>query len=959
MSVYSDTSSVQEMEIPEENIAAMMDLAPVANGWDRNLDGNFDRAEGAPVIRAFGNNPPSQPQSPNQKNKKNETLLARDNHSVNYSKSLLQEGDTLVIINYPNKQKVYDATGFEIRTRHRVHSEKLLATDSSVFKKLLLEQWEQHRAKRRNGLVGSQLPTGIKYVLDLTPPEEGDDALALTAELSCPTGLLLWHHAAGRVGIATTLVGGKDETHTPSWDRKSEINIEEDEPSVTAQKVTSVVNGITVVTPPPNSKVDKTNPPEPESLDYDPIRHRTGIERLLQVIEGKDPRLDSAPKVWTLAVLAKHFDCTSTVMDFVFTWVWADPNCRIIETCPEACLRMGMMLKSPRLVRTAFSVLVSEQALRISTYHHFPGYRDDEKKVRGYGAGMTRFYRHREFVDEDTLNTIQHAGETFAARIDAVASELLDPTMDWLRDLQEYGKLKRMTAHYAAIDGGLSSKRQQAILALDNELVHYVRGRLLWCFIAELEGHQLKRFNEHRVLEACQTLGGPSRVAYNGLRDKERLLTCFFWEIMRNLDWSLHCTTNLIRDYLPANHPFYDINHNIADTNGIRRVTMYHLVQLTKIVNQQAFDAIKTDKFNNGAYPPEPRDPVIKPTVSSVSQQLDDWSLHPPSDPSFKKEADFWNSKSDDHNADSDSYSPTLPDLLVAALHPTTYTDSPSSTKQPTSNKANFSFSVPTMKDYIPFANLSRHLQPPTLPPDELIHPTSPFFSLTTFFRNIDSHIGAIASKMLDRSENDWSVTCDTLLCLSDDEYKFLPLYAGGLDDGSGGVFEDAIPPAAKGPIGPGPSFHTGSTLGGDSTMGSRAASVADSWDGCSESFGTEMGDREMGGTGVEIDRASLSTVDLNSSLGVEDGYSEDHIDRRLVVAEEDFPTSLATSLPVRTKEDKGKGKEEDKGKGKEKEADFVMDDFMNSSEEDDADYDLLGDEDDEGEDEGNDTETE
>lgn len=44
------------------------------------------------------------------------------------------------------------------------------------------------------------------------------------------------------------------------------------------------------------------NPFRPHVLDYCPIWHRAGIERLLQVIEKKEPRLDSATKIWTLVV---------------------------------------------------------------------------------------------------------------------------------------------------------------------------------------------------------------------------------------------------------------------------------------------------------------------------------------------------------------------------------------------------------------------------------------------------------------------------------------------------------------------------------------------------------------------------------------------------------------------------------------------------------------------------------
>jgi hypothetical protein len=56
---------------------------------------------------------------------------------------------------------------------------------------------------------------------------------------------------------------------------------------------------------------------------------------------------------------------------------------------------------------------------------------------------------------------------------------------------------------------------------------------------------------------------------------------------------------------------------------------------------------------------------------------------------------------------------------------------------------------------------------------------------------------------------------------LTDDEYRFLPLWAGGLDDGTGGVYQSEIPDADRGfPIGPGPSFHTGETIGDDDDDG-------------------------------------------------------------------------------------------------------------------------------------------
>ncbi|KAI1209901.1 uncharacterized protein F4807DRAFT_460194 [Annulohypoxylon truncatum] len=54
------------------------------------------------------------------------------------------------------------------------------------------------------------------------------------------------------------------------------------------------------------------------------------------------------------------------------------------------------------------------------------------------------------------------------------------------------------------------------------------------------------------------------------------------------------------------------------------------------------------------------------------------------------------------------------------------------------------------------------------------------------------------------------------LLALSEDEFQYLPLWAGGLDDGTGGVFEPTVPDADLGPIGPGPAYRTGETVATD-----------------------------------------------------------------------------------------------------------------------------------------------
>jgi hypothetical protein len=70
--------------------------------------------------------------------------------------------------------------------------------------------------------------------------------------------------------------------------------------------------------------------------DLCPVRHRQGIVALLQMIEGHEPRLDSAPKVYTLAVLAKYFDCTNKAVSFS-SFHSACLRTNIIRLMPSRC----------------------------------------------------------------------------------------------------------------------------------------------------------------------------------------------------------------------------------------------------------------------------------------------------------------------------------------------------------------------------------------------------------------------------------------------------------------------------------------------------------------------------------------------------------------------------------------------------------------------------------------------
>lgn len=62
------------------------------------------------------------------------------------------------------------------------------------------------------------------------------------------------------------------------------------------------------------------------------------------------------------------------------------------------------------------------------------------------------------------------------------------------------------------------------------------------------------------------------------------------------------------------------------------------------------------------------------------------------------------------------------------------------------------------------------------------------------------------------------NLTRHLLLTLNNNEMKYLPLWAGGNDDGTGGVFESHVPSTDMGPNGPGPAYHTGITIPSDAS---------------------------------------------------------------------------------------------------------------------------------------------
>lgn len=210
------------------------------------------------------------------------------------------DGDTYIFIDPPQKQLEMSHEDFEQYKKHYEHpitmkSDKLRAA-STVFEEKL-GPTNQFRELRRRNLV-NKLPSPIKYVLDLTPPSEGEQALWAMTLLCCSEGVRLWHHAQTIWRVSATLTGGEEDFIQSPQAKKSEtkpdMNLDDSadafhtqfvsRPHLEAQK----------------NRISSENALRLAPLEYTPVRHRSAIERVLAAINGADPKLDSAVKVWKI-----------------------------------------------------------------------------------------------------------------------------------------------------------------------------------------------------------------------------------------------------------------------------------------------------------------------------------------------------------------------------------------------------------------------------------------------------------------------------------------------------------------------------------------------------------------------------------------------------------------------------------------------------------------------------------
>jgi hypothetical protein len=467
-----------------------------------------------------------------------------------------EDGDTLAYIGpppqTPSESQTWD-NGY-IRNHfsypHRVHSAKFLCLNSKKFNDLFgPRSYRTERRFRKEGILSGVSTAGIKFFVDLRPPMEDEEAVVLLTSLTCTKGVLTWHTAQDKYGLSPLLVAGQDDSASIPVDfdlpvttpkdkmsqasKPSDASEKQSEPLLKEKFDSEMVQDAEGSNNPrddetksfsPNSMLLKPKaataqePNQPVQIlpEYTPLRHRSAIERLIQVIENSDPKLDSAPKVWTFFAIAKYFDCASHgwISGWITKWLVSYPNSNFIQCNPEVALRIGLGTQSESATKDAFAILVGEKSL-----------------INVYGESNPAFLtpvvesvhgRQLELLDDDERNRIDHAAASLVRRIRQKFDDLVGEDMAWLQRSARYGKIFSTVPR--------SQGEADIITKLIQKTKNFVRGRIIWVLCRTYDA-DFSDFEQalNKVRTFYPGTRDTFRETYNGLNERERIFTRFFW----------------------------------------------------------------------------------------------------------------------------------------------------------------------------------------------------------------------------------------------------------------------------------------------------------------------------------------------------------------------------------------------------------------------------------------------
>lgn len=247
-------------------------------------------------------------------------------------------------------------------------------------------------------------------------------------------------------------------------------------------------------------------------LEYSPVRHRSAIERVLTALQGTDPMLDSATKVWTTFAVAKNFDIIhSPLEDYIVRWLRAYPNSYFLEVLPEASHQIADGLQNYDLARDSFAILVGEEAL------------DNLRHAREPRVHKrTTFGRKKEELPEHIHTRIEYASKSFLERMNTDFANFVNNGMQWIDELPEVRRLSACT----------QPELQDTVYKLKDLLKEYVRGAIYKVLCVDYDivpGPDLHHEGGHDLLPRLNRAA-----VWANMPLSERIMSRTCWEALRS-----------------------------------------------------------------------------------------------------------------------------------------------------------------------------------------------------------------------------------------------------------------------------------------------------------------------------------------------------------------------------------------------------------------------------------------
>lgn len=683
---------------------------------------------------------------------------------------LFDDGDTLVYID-PPPENTCRKLSKSSTTTHRIHSEKLLSTGSAYLTKLFHPRCQKRVAKQRGFHQGS-LPLGIKYLLDLTPPILEDDAIILLTEISCPSGIRTWASQKSLWRLPVSCVGGKDICE-PVEDEDKDTT--KPSPPLSTSPAEEYIEA-------PLKDPDFIGLPDfqdeglpdaaiigkPTSLpvEYSPVSHREGIERILHVLEGLSISLDTPSKLWTFFAIAKVFDIATvpTVSGYILSWFYQTSNTKFIEIHPEIAYRVACGIKSSELCRHAFLSLVGDEALLYTIRTA------DLRPTHNYIEHFAHS-RINGFLDDIEVQRIEYASKSFADDLIDQFLQLAGVEMSWFDENPEYQKLM--------VYRGQCPRDSATVDNFTELLKEFVRYRI---YI------MLKRSRDPIRSSDAVPANINSKMNFTFRKEHvlQRLIGRSFWYGL--LSFSLLSATDFQPEHM-YHQTISDIGEGLLAFKGHEeaRIGFHQRIVAEREATtlnwkiKAAQTRLAVLQKNQGKLPMRPLQQNFAESLALPSASIPHTKLNPHNQPFVfrPRETENWNDGQSSSASQGNQYN----------------------------------------QGFLEYSNSSKNLS--SIQPQKSFiqgnHPGAPLeiFDLTQFLESANTYIRQIARQLLFPAEKR-SIpieSIDTLSCLSEKQLNLLPLWAGGNDDGSGGAYQDQdIPFMETGGFStPGPAVHTGS----------------------------------------------------------------------------------------------------------------------------------------------------